>query len=133
MNRIKELRQELNMTQEELGIKLQLQKSAISKYETGRAQLSGELIKTLCSIFNVTSDYLLCIDSAENDIEDIENNTKHYGDEVYAKLVEIGFIKHGEEITDKHLEILTKIIAPQVDYAKFKLEMDSINVDDIDR
>ncbi|MBR6736562.1 MAG: helix-turn-helix transcriptional regulator [Oscillospiraceae bacterium] len=59
MNRLRELRVERGWTQEELGAKLKVQKSAISKYEIGRSALSDELIEQLCDIFSCSADYLL--------------------------------------------------------------------------
>lgn len=59
MNRIRELREFHNWTQEELGKMLNVQKSAISKYEIGRVQLTDEIINSLAKIFNVSADYLL--------------------------------------------------------------------------
>ena len=59
MNRIKELRQAQGLTQEELGKKLNVQKSAISKYEKGIVIPNGDVLKRLSAIFNVSTDYLL--------------------------------------------------------------------------
>lgn len=59
MNRLRDLRCERGWTQEELGEKLKVQKSAISKYEIGRSSLSDELIEQLCAIFDCSADYLL--------------------------------------------------------------------------
>lgn len=59
MNIIKHLRQQNNLTQEELGKKLNVQKSAISKYETGRARPSIEALQKLSVIFKVPVDTLL--------------------------------------------------------------------------
>lgn len=59
MNRIKELRQAQGLTQEELGKKLNVQKSAISKYEKGMVIPNGDVLKRLSAIFNVSTDYLL--------------------------------------------------------------------------
>ena len=59
LNRLRELRVERGWTQEELGAKLKVQKSAISKYEIGRSALSDELIEQLCDIFSCSADYLL--------------------------------------------------------------------------
>lgn len=59
MSRIKDLRQAYGLTQEELGKKLNLQKAAISKYETGTVIPNGEILKRLSAIFNVSTDYLL--------------------------------------------------------------------------
>lgn len=59
MNRLRELRELNGWSQEELGKLLNVQKSAISKYETGRVLLNEDLIKKLCTFFNTSSDYLL--------------------------------------------------------------------------
>lgn len=61
--RIKKLRKEKGMTQQQLGEMLGVQKSAIAKYENGRVpNLKKETISRLAEIFNVTPNYLLGID-----------------------------------------------------------------------
>lgn len=65
MNRIKLLRKKNNWTQDELGNMLQVQKAAISKYETGTIPLTDETILKLSQIFNVSTDYLLGRDEKE--------------------------------------------------------------------
>lgn len=65
-NRVKQLREQNGWTQKYLGDKLNIKDSAISKYETGRASLSDETIVTLARLFNVSSDYLLCISDIPN-------------------------------------------------------------------
>ena len=59
MNRLKELRIQKGLNQSELGNLLGVQAAAISKYETNAVSLAEETIFRLCSIFNITSDYLL--------------------------------------------------------------------------
>ena len=59
MNRIKELRLAKNITQEELGKVLNVQKAAISKYENGRVEPSIEVLKLASKFFDVSTDYLL--------------------------------------------------------------------------
>lgn len=59
MNRVKELRILNGYTQDELGEKLGIQKSAVSKYETGRVALPPDTLMKLCDIFSVSADYLL--------------------------------------------------------------------------
>lgn len=61
MNRLRELRQEKDISQKELAKMLKVQNSAISKYETGRVALSDETIRKLTGIFDVSADYLLGI------------------------------------------------------------------------
>lgn len=58
--KIKQLRESLDMTQEDLGRLLGVKKAAINKYETGTVvNLKRSTIENLCNIFNVTPQYLL--------------------------------------------------------------------------
>lgn len=66
-DRIKNLRISHNMTQEELGKKIGVQKSAIRKYEKGEVvNIKRATIETLSKIFNVSPSYLMCIDDNNN-------------------------------------------------------------------
>lgn len=67
MNRLKLLREERNLKQEDIANLLHLEIAAISKYETGRVPLKEEYIKILSTFFEVSSDYLLGLsDEKEN-------------------------------------------------------------------
>lgn len=59
MNRIRQLREEQKWSQGELGKRIGVQISAVSKYELGKSSLSDEMIVTLCGVFDVSADYLL--------------------------------------------------------------------------
>lgn len=59
MNRIKFLREELNMTQQELADKINGAKSTIAMYEKGDRKPSMEVLISLSEIFNCSIDYLL--------------------------------------------------------------------------
>ena len=59
MNRIRDLRIEKGWNQEYLGSLLNVQKSAVSKYEQGKISLNDDIIKKLSEIFEVSSDYLI--------------------------------------------------------------------------
>ena len=59
MNRIKELRTEKGMKQEELAADLHVRRQTVSRYETGLLDLDTDTIGLRCQIFHVTSDYLL--------------------------------------------------------------------------
>ena len=64
---IKELRIKHNMTQEELGEKLGVQKSAIAKYENGRVEnLKRSTIQKLSEIFNVSPLKFLGLNENDN-------------------------------------------------------------------
>ena len=59
MNRLKELRKQHRLTQEDMGRMLGVQKAAICKYETGRVAIPPEATLALCDLFHVSADYLL--------------------------------------------------------------------------
>ena len=55
-NRIKQLRKELKLTQDDFGYRLGITGSAISKLESGASGITEQLIKSICKEFNV--DYI---------------------------------------------------------------------------
>ncbi len=71
MNRIKELREENNITQEELAKKLKLSsKGIVSMYEKEDRKPSLEVLVKLSEIFNCSIDYIL----GKSDIRNPEQN-----------------------------------------------------------
>lgn len=73
MNRIKILREELNMTQQELADKLDGAKSTVAMYEKGDRKPSMEVLLKLSEIFNCSIDYLLGKSDIRNPINIDEN------------------------------------------------------------
>lgn len=59
MNRLKYLREEKNMLQEDLAKVLDVSQKTISNYETGERDMSTETLTKLSEYFNVSIDYLL--------------------------------------------------------------------------
>lgn len=59
MNRIRELRLQKGMKQDELAKLLTCARTAVSKYELGQLDLSSATICRLCDIFGCSADYLL--------------------------------------------------------------------------
>lgn len=59
MNRIKELRAERKMKQDDLAALLSVKRQSVSRYEKGTNDLDTDTIKRLCEIFDVSADYLL--------------------------------------------------------------------------
>ena len=57
--RVREIRKELNLTLEKFGEKLGVGKSAISKIEKGRVNLSDQMAISICREYNVNYDYLM--------------------------------------------------------------------------
>lgn len=63
--RIKELRISAGLTQEELGEKIGLQKSAIAKYENGRVEnIKRSTIQAMADLFGVKPSYVLDFDDS---------------------------------------------------------------------
>lgn len=59
MNRIKELRQRIGWTQDDLAKRLSVSYQAVGHYEREFRSLDPETIHKLCDIFGCTADYLL--------------------------------------------------------------------------
>ena len=57
--RIRELRLEQGLTQNELAQAINTTQKSISKYETEYLDLNTDMIIALCKYFNVSADYLL--------------------------------------------------------------------------
>ncbi len=119
---LKKTRITKGFTQDVMAKKLNISRPTYTRYETGERKPDYETIKKIAVILDISIDVLLGNDS--------NNEINNIGESIYAKLVEIGFLNNGEEVTDKHLEVLTKIIAPQLDYAKFQLEMKELEKQD---
>lgn len=59
-NRLISLRDEKNLSREELADKLNITYSALSKYETNKRFPDKETLSKIADFFNVSVDYLLC-------------------------------------------------------------------------
>lgn len=59
MYRIKDLREDRDLTQAQLAKVLKTTQQQYSKIETGKADISGEKIRLLAEFYNVSADYIL--------------------------------------------------------------------------
>ena len=70
--RIRYLRESANMTQDELGELLGVQKSAVAKYENGKVEnIKRSTIKKMAEIFGVSACYLMGFDEDEEKIKSL--------------------------------------------------------------
>ena len=69
-DRLKELRNSKNLSQEELSEILEVRKSSISNWETGKATPTFDMLTKIAEYFGVTTDYLL--DFTQDDIDNLE-------------------------------------------------------------
>lgn len=94
---ILELRNEKNMTQQQLAGKLGVTDRAISNWENGRRLPDISLIKELCSIFGITIDELIYCKKREK--ENIDNILEKNAIELYTTKTKI-----------ENLQILTELL-----------------------
>ena len=66
MNRIKELRQSMGITQEQLGSMLGVKKAAVCKYENEKVSVPFQVLEKLIDIFGVSADHILCRDGSNS-------------------------------------------------------------------
>ena len=71
--RLKNLRKQAGLTQQQLAIQLGITKSVVSFYELQERSPSPEVLIKLASIFHVSADYLLGLDTRETiDVSDLD-------------------------------------------------------------
>lgn len=96
--RLKELRHEKQLTQDELAVVLNFTRAAISGYEVGRNEPSFSDLNKLADYFDVTVDYLTGrVDYRNNVVKEISPNIK------------VGINKN-HDMTDNELEMALKIV-----------------------
>ncbi|MBQ7343266.1 MAG: helix-turn-helix transcriptional regulator [Clostridia bacterium] len=72
--KLKELRKQAGMTQQQLADKLCITKSVVSYYELSERTPSPDVLKDLAIIFHVSADYLLGIERAKTiDVSDLSD------------------------------------------------------------
>ncbi|MFL0198833.1 helix-turn-helix domain-containing protein [Clostridium sp. WILCCON 0269] len=74
-DRLKELREEMELTQDELGKMLNVSRQSVSSYESQDIEPSINNIVKLANIFDVSLDYLLCRTKEKHNLnlKDIED------------------------------------------------------------
>lgn len=106
MNRIKFLREEFNMTQQELANKINGAKSTIAMYEKGDRKPSLEVLIKLSEIFNCSIDYILCKTNIRNAVINV------------ARIPILGTVKAGYDwLAEENV----------VDYITLKEELPNVN------
>ena len=64
--RIKELREDNDLTQQQIADKLGITQRKYSYLETGTQQLTDEILVKLSNVYNVTTDYILRLTDKPN-------------------------------------------------------------------
>lgn len=79
-DKLKKLRCDANMTQDELAGKLFVSRTAVSKWETGRGLPAIDSLKAIAELFGVTVDYLV----SDEDVEREKSAAKLRGRRLYV-------------------------------------------------
>ena len=114
--RLKKLREEMKLTQIELGKAFNISHSTINRYENGLRQPDNETLINMSNYFNVSVDYLLGITNTRNDSERItevlQNNPELQ--ELWDKLKERPdlqlLFKQVKDVDSKGIQQIIRII-----------------------
>ncbi|QBX27442.1 helix-turn-helix transcriptional regulator [Streptococcus parauberis] len=117
-NRIKELREQNNLTQEELANKINVTKLTISNWENDKNKIKSDDAKELAKIFGVSIDYLVGYvnenKNVEHDSDFVKITTAEFNDlwkarqELYDLKIALRILKNAmafatnEEIEEKN-------------------------------
>lgn len=91
-DKLKELRTNHHLTQEDLGNIIHVSRSLISKWELGNGLPTQESLEKLCSYFQIDEEYLLDRESLKSEIEDINKNKFSNGIATISIIASIVFI-----------------------------------------
>ena len=93
-DRIKYLREQLDMTQAELARKLDITRSSVNAWEMGISVPSTQYVVELSELFHVSTDYLLCVERSasigvegltEEDVRLVHTIIAHLRDKNHAQ------------------------------------------------
>lgn len=121
--RIKELRTELGLTQEELALKLGLKgKSSIANYESDKITPSDEIKLKMCELFHCSMDYLMGKSSQKSHLDNKGSfeDLKRYYEEKVDNVLKNKYINEFSKLnlTSFEVESLIKIISSEEDSVK---------------
>lgn len=112
--RLKQLRTENNLTQEEFGKPYNIKKSTVSQYESGSSRPDDELKKRIANDFNVSLDWLMgksdIKETAEDLLSSITTNDKINNKIKENRIETIAAHFDDEEFTDDDLEDIKNFI-----------------------
>ena len=76
MYRIRDLREDRDLTQMEIARVIKTTQQQYSKIETGKADISGEKLKLLAEFYNVSADYILGLTKEARPLKQVISKSK---------------------------------------------------------
>lgn len=77
---IRQEREYLELTQEEVSIATGISRSSISKIESGQRKVDAEDLKKLSAVLRVTTDYLLGVARPDSEKDEVSLLARKFGD-----------------------------------------------------
>ena len=71
MNRLKDLRREMGLSQQALAEKLNVSQQSICKYENGAIEPNIDMLKAMADLFGISVDYLIGYSSYAHKVEEV--------------------------------------------------------------
>lgn len=108
--RLKNLREDANLYQKELGDILDVTSQTISGWEINRTTPDYDMLKKIANYFGVSTDYLLGNVSRKAEEEELET--------LKQLLISKKIIKPGEDLSKKELDKLMKFVKANKEFLK---------------
>lgn len=119
--RLIKLRKELNLTQADFGLKINLTRSSIANIETGQRGLTDRTISDICRVFNVNEEWLRTGDGPMfRPKKGLDNElAEHIADLIKTddELTK-AFILELLKLSPEEMEVIKKILLNVNDYMK---------------
>lgn len=113
-NKLKSMREKQGLLQKQLGDSLGISASTIGMYEQNRREPDNLTLKKIANFFGVSIDYLL-----DNENNKYINEKELKEKEVLKKtLIDNGFMKSSEDLTDEELKKLMEFVKINKKYIK---------------
>lgn len=104
-NQIKHLRDEKDMSQLSLSVKLGVSQESVSLYERNLASPSAEILVKIAEVFNVSVDYLLGLDSVKKRVGANELDS-----------FEVSLLSNYRKLSQSQKELFVKLLSVTVEY-----------------
>ncbi len=105
-NRIRELREEVRMTQVRLSIELEVSQETISAYEKQKHYPSFVQLVKLSNLFHASIDYIM-------GLSDVRNPTNMFENDSFARLLALG-----RQLNEKQVELVLAYMQGMLDLSK---------------
>ncbi|MGC4431299.1 helix-turn-helix transcriptional regulator, partial [Streptococcus suis] len=105
MNRLKELRKEKKLTQEELASEIGVSKITILRWENGERQIKPDKAQALADYFGVSVGFLLGFGTIEEELQQSRKETISQWEKESNALLSLGFV-----LSDNDIDVLSHLL-----------------------